>query len=84
MTGAGIFPGDLLVVDRSIEANHNTVVIAILNGEFTVKRLLKNSTSVTLAPENPEYRSISVTEESDFEVWGVVTHVIHSPNASTY
>ena len=81
MTGAGIFPGDLLVVDRSVEPQHNTVVIAILNGEFTVKRLLKSSNSITLAPENPQYRPISVTEGSDFEVWGVVTHVIHSPSS---
>jgi DNA polymerase V len=83
MVGAGIFPGDLLVVDRSLEPRHNTVIIAILNGEFTVKRLQKNNATVTLAPENPRYQSIRVTPESDFEVWGVVTHVIHEPDRTS-
>lgn len=80
MIGAGVFPGDLLVVDRSLEPHNNAVIIAVLNGEFTVKRLQKNGSSVVLAPENPKYTPIHITRESDFEVWGIVTHVIHEPS----
>lgn len=82
MNGAGIFSGDLLVVDRSIEPYNNSIVIAILDGEFTVKRLQKNNHSIVLVPENPDYRPIPVSKESDFAVWGVVTHVIHKLTAS--
>jgi DNA polymerase V len=77
MTGAGISDGDLLVVDRSLEPVHGKIIIAAVNGELTVKRLLKTSASWRLAAENPDYPSIEVTEELSCVVWGVVTSVIH-------
>ena len=77
MTGAGIHEDDILVVDRSLEAKHNTIIIAILNGELTVKRLNINNGVYTLMPENPLYPKTIITEEMDFSVWGVVTSVIH-------
>jgi DNA polymerase V len=77
MINAGIFPDDLLIVDRSIEPVHNRIVIALLDGELTVKRLKIISGRYFLAPENDDYKSIEVEEWMDMLVWGVVTYVIH-------
>jgi len=77
MRDAGILPNDLLIVDRAIEPYNEAIVIAILDGEFTLKRLRKQAGRVELIPENNSYKPILVTGESDFQVWGVVTHVIH-------
>ncbi len=77
MTGAGIYEGDLLIIDRSITARHNHVVVAVLNGEFTLKRLLQKNGKIILQPENPKYKPIEVTEAMSFEVWGVAIHNIH-------
>lgn len=78
MTGAGIHCGDLLVVDRSLEAIDGRVVIAVLNGEMVVKRLKVCREQVWLVAENPHYPPIEVTEAMQFEIWGVVVHVVHS------
>jgi DNA polymerase V len=77
MTGAGIHDGDLLIVDRAEAAGHNKVVIAALDGELTVKRLLRRNGRVLLAPENPAYPEIDITEHEHVHVWGVVTYAIH-------
>lgn len=77
MIDAGIHAGDILVVDRSLEAKHGKIVIAVVDGEFTVKRLLIDDEGVTLVPENSTHKSLKISEESDFQVWGVVTYVIH-------
>ena len=77
MEGAGIFDGDLLVVDRSIEATHNRIVIAALDGELTVKRLIRQRGKVYLAPENPEYPKFDITNMEYVHIWGVVTYVVH-------
>lgn len=77
MTGAGIHDGDLLVVDRAVEACSGRVVIAAIGGELTVKRLERHGERLLLVPANPDYPSFDVTAREDFEVWGVVTHVIH-------
>lgn len=77
MLGAGIHDGDLLVVDRSLEAGHRKVVIAALDGELTVKRLLRSGGRVLLAPENPRFEPIDITERECVYIWGVVTYVIH-------
>ena len=77
MTGAGIHHGDLLVVDRSFEPRDKSVVIAILNGELTVKRIRIKAGKITLEPENHNYSSRQVTPDTEFEVWGVVTSAIH-------
>ncbi len=77
MQGAGIFGGDILVVDRSLKPSDMCVVIAALDGEFTVKRLRISDGKAALLPENPKYGPIEITEDSDFRIWGVVTHVIH-------
>jgi DNA polymerase V len=77
MTNAGINNGDILVVDRSIEATNGKIIIAIVNGELTVKRFERNHTSCRLVAENSNYPPVEITEHSDFNVWGVVTSVIH-------
>lgn len=78
MMGAGINSGDILIVDRSVEAKSGKIVVVILNGEFTVKRLHKRQERIFLLAENPEYGPIEVKQGTDFEIWGVVLHVIHS------
>lgn len=77
MTGAGIHSGDIVIVDRSIEAVHNRIVVAVVNGEFTVKRLYWKNKTVRLIAENSDYRPIEIKEGNSFEIWGVATAVIH-------
>ena len=77
MLGAGIHPGDLLVVDRSIEARDGKIVIAVVNGELLVKRLRLKGTQVYLVAEHPDYPEFQITEAMEFQIWGVVTNVIH-------
>ena len=79
MEGAGIHDGDLLIVDRSIMPEPNMVIVAVVDGEFTVKRLCKSEDGFVLAAEHPDYSSISIAEESEVCVWGVVTWVVHKP-----
>jgi len=78
MIGAGINTGDLLVVDRSVKPANNSIIVAVVDGEFTVKRLAKELGRYYLFPENPDYPAIAITEEMGFQVWGVVTYAIHS------
>ena len=77
MTKAGIQSGDLLIVDRSLEPTDKKIVIAVINGELTVKRIRKTKNKLFLVPENENYPPIEVSEFADFEIWGVVTAVIH-------
>lgn len=77
MINAGIHDGDLLVVDRSVEATDGKVVIVSLNGELTVKRFHQAKGKSWLLPENPDYPPISLNEEDETHLWGVVTNVIH-------
>jgi DNA polymerase V len=77
MVEAGIFPGDVLVVDRSITAVHGDIVIASVNGELTVKRL-ETRPRMRLVPMNRQYKAIDVPDGADLEVFGVATTVIHS------
>ncbi|MCB5262877.1 MAG: translesion error-prone DNA polymerase V autoproteolytic subunit [Candidatus Cloacimonetes bacterium] len=77
MIGAGIYPGDLAIVDRAIEPSSNKVVIAIVDGEFMLKRLIIKNSEYWLVPENDEFQPLKITEDADFIIWGVVTYVIH-------
>lgn len=76
MIGAGIEDGDVLVVDRAITAANGDIIIAALDGEFTVKRLELKENSVRLLPENPAYSPISITEDTVAEFFGVVTWIV--------
>jgi len=77
MENAGIFDGDVLVVDRSIEASDGKIILGVLNGEFTVKRISIQKGRLFLVPENQQFKPIEVTEEMDFKIWGVVTFALH-------
>lgn len=76
MINAFIPPHARLIVDRSIHAQNGDIVLAVLNGEFIVRRLVKNKFKCYLRPENSKYREIEVSSEHDFAIWGVVTHII--------
>ncbi|RLD60275.1 MAG: LexA family transcriptional regulator [Bacteroidetes bacterium] len=77
MMNIGIFEGDILIVDRSIQPVNNSIVIAVINGEFTVKRINKSDDKFYLIPENDNFSPIEITESMDFKIWGVVTNAIH-------
>ena len=76
MVGAGLEDGDLLVVDKSITPSQNKIAVCFIDGEFTVKRLNVTTEGIYLMPENPAYDPIKVNDESNFQIWGIVTHVI--------
>ena len=78
MIGAGIHHNDILVVDRSLEPTSGKVVIAVVNNELTVKRLVKNGGDICLKAESPDYPDIHMTEGNTCEIWGVVAFVVHS------
>ncbi|MFD2205360.1 LexA family protein [Kiloniella antarctica] len=80
MIGAGIMPGGMLVVDRSLEVRDGKIVIAILDGQLTVKRLYKRLGKIMLMSENPNYKPIKISDEQDLQIWGVVTNVINPLN----
>ena len=77
MLNAGIQDGDTLVVDKSLDARDGDIVIAALDGDFTVKRLVYRNACPWLIPCNPEYADIELTEDMDTVIWGVVTSVVH-------
>ncbi len=77
MINAGIHPEDILIVDRSLEPADKKIVIAVIDGELTVKRLRYRGDRVFLEPENDDYQPIRITEDKAFEIWGVITNVIH-------
>ena len=77
MSQAAIGDGDILVVDRAQEAHHQDIVLVCLNGAFTVKRLYQQDGKRALLSENPRYQPMLITDEMDFQVWGVVTYCIH-------
>ena len=79
MRDAGIFDGDMVVVDRSIEPREGDFVAACVDGEFTLKeyRYDAATNTVLLIPHNPEFPVIKVTEEESFIIWGVITYSIH-------
>ncbi len=78
MIGASIQDGDLLVVDRSLSPVHRSVVIAVVDGEFTCKRLYKRGGRIRLIAENPEFPIIDLSDGQELQIWGVVTNVIHA------
>lgn len=77
MIDAGIFANDILIVDRSIDAKNNSIVIASINFELTVKRLIKKNNEIFLKPENKKYQPIKIFDFNENLIWGVVTSVIH-------
>jgi len=78
MINAGINDNDILIVDRSLKPSHGKIVIAVVDGQMTVKRLHKRSGKLILMPENNHFKPIEITESMTVEIWGVVVTSIHS------
>lgn len=78
MEDAGLSDGDLIIIDKSLNAENNKIAVCFIDGEFTVKRLIKKNKKLYLKPENKNYKKIEITNDSDLIIWGIVTHVIKS------
>lgn len=78
MINAGIFDGDIVIVDRSIKPTNGKIVIAVIDGEMLIRRYEKTINKLRLIPETPKLSTIDVSEFSDFKIWGVVAHIIRS------
>ena len=78
MEDAGLSDGDLIIIDRSLSAENNKIVVCFLDGEFTVKRLIKKSKKMYLKPENKNYKEIEINKDNNLIIWGIVTYVIKS------
>jgi len=78
MRDAGIFDGDVLIVDRSLKLVSGKVIVAVLNGELLIRRFYQNFSARFLIPENSRYKNINLGEFTDFSLWGVVTYIIHA------
>lgn len=77
MNNAGIYDGDILVVDRALEPKDGNIAVCVIDGEFTVKRLRIIKDEIYLAPESDKFKPIKITNFQDFRVWGIVTYIIH-------
>lgn len=77
MEDVNIHDGDLLIVDASLRPENGDIVVAIINGEFTLKQIHRSENKLYLVPRNKEYKPIEITEEMNFQVRGVVSKVIH-------
>lgn len=78
MQEAGIYAGDVLIVDRSLAAVHGKIVVAVWNGEMLVRKLWVSGEKIILAAGNKRFANIPVTPDSDYSIWGVVVYTIHS------
>jgi DNA polymerase V len=77
MIDANVQEGDLLIVDKSLDATHGKIIIAVVDGDFTVKTLYNKNNTIKLLPANPDYPEIVLKNEQELNVWGVVTYIIH-------
>ncbi len=76
MIVAGIHDGDKVVVDRALKPKHKDIVVAVVNGEYTIKRLYQYKGRIELRPENPDFPSINFSEGQELQIWGVVVGVV--------
>lgn len=78
MINAGIFDQDILIVDRSLDAVPGKIVVVAIDGELTVKRLIRQEDGYYLQPDNPDYPALKIRSDHHIHIWGVVVHVIHT------
>lgn len=76
MIGAGLDDGDLLVIDRSLNAESGKIAVCFIDGEFTVKRIKRERKKIYLLPENKKYKPIELKQENELIIWGIVEYVI--------
>lgn len=81
MTGAGIVHGDIVAVDKSLEPKTGDIVVAAVDGDFTLKHLKRDGQKAWLVAAHPDYAPIALHEATDAAIWGVVTYVIHKTRA---
>lgn len=84
MIDAHMPPGSLLVIDRAVTAQNGDIVVAVLNGEFTVRRLVKNEHTCWLYPANKQFREQKITPEMNMTIWGVVIQIIVNPKGTVH
>ena len=77
MVDDNIYSGDILIVDRALPVNNDSVVVVYIDGEFTVKRIAKKDNALYLVPASKQYKPLLITSEMNIEIWGVVAYVIH-------
>ncbi len=80
MVDSGINEGDMLIIDRSLEPHDGDIAVCFIDGDFTVKRIIINNNEISLVPANRKYPVIHVPKESNFIIWGVVSHIIKKIN----
>ena len=80
MENASLSNGDLIIIDRSINPEENKIAVCFIDGEFTVKRIVKKGNKLFLKPENNNYKEIEVRDENQLIIWGIVTYVIKAVN----
>lgn len=80
MKEAGIHDGDMLIVDRAVDPKNNDIAVCVIDGEFTVKRIRKIKNEIFLIPANADYPPMKISDHHDFQIWGVVTYIIHKPS----
>ncbi len=78
MIKAGMSDGDIIVIDRSLNPENNKIAVCFIDGEFTVKRIVKKDGKLYLKPENEDYDDITISEDNQLIIWGIVTYVIKS------
>jgi|TARA_B100000953_G_scaffold147439_1_gene122086 DNA polymerase V len=78
MIGSGIYPNDLVIVDRSLKFRNGSVIIAVVDGELSIKILKIQDKQISLSSANKNYSDVLVSEEMDFTIWGVCTYVVHT------
>ncbi len=78
MIKAGMSDGDIIVIDRSLNPENNKIAVCFIDGEFTVKRIVKKDGKLYLKPENEDYNDITISEDNQLIIWGIVTYVIKS------
>ena len=78
MIKAGMSDGDIIVIDRSLNPENNKIAVCFIDGEFTVKRIVKKDGKLYLKPENDDYNDITISEDNQLIIWGIVTYVIKS------
>lgn len=78
MENAGLSDGDLIVIDRSVNPENNKIAVCYLDGEFTVKRIVRKDSKLYLRPENKNYNEIEIKDDNQLMIWGIVTYVIKS------
>ena len=76
MVNAGINEGDLLIIDRSLPPHEGSIAVCFIDGDFTVKKLSVRDDGIYLTPANASFLELKVAEDSNFQIWGVVSHII--------